>query len=91
MPVTVVILRLFISVWRPFQSWLTTFCLRAWLTAKSTVGCSAWMPNSLAPATVRNTLAVSRNCLAGMQPRCRHVPPTLSFSTTATESPAPAA
>ena len=90
MPGTMVILRLFSSAWRPFHSWSTTFCLRAWLTAKSRVGCSAWTPNSLAPATVRNTLAVSSNSLAGMQPRWRQVPPTLSFSTMATVSPAAA-
>ncbi len=55
------------------------------------MGGSACTPNSLAPDTVRNTVAVSRNSLAGMHPRCRHVPPTLSFSTSATDSPAAAA
>ena len=50
-----------------------------------------WTPNSLAPATVRKTEAVSRNSLAGMQPRCRQVPPTLSISTRATDRPATAA
>ena len=39
------------------------------------------MPNSAAWATWRCTAAVSRNALAGMQPRLRHVPPSASFST----------
>ena len=43
-------------------------CLRPWLTAKSTTGCPAWTPNSLAPATVRTTLAVSRNSWPGHNP-----------------------
>ncbi len=40
---------------RPLNSWSTTACLRAWLTAKSTVGAPgpASMPNSAAPLTVR--------------------------------------
>ena len=38
MPSTVVILRPFIRPCRPFHSWSTTFCLRAWLAAKSIVG-----------------------------------------------------
>jgi len=45
------------------------------------------MPNSPAPETERQTAAVSRNSLAGTQPRCRQVPPTLSRSTIATDSP----
>jgi len=40
--------------------------------------------------TVRWTEAVSRNSLAGTHPRCRHVPPTLSRSIMAIESPAAA-
>ena len=35
---TVVILRLFIRPCRPFQRPSTTFCLRAWLAAKSIAG-----------------------------------------------------
>ncbi len=90
MPSKVTMPRPFMSPARPLKSWSTTFCLRPWLTAKSTTGWPAWTPNSLAPATVRTTLAVSRNSLAGTQPRCRHVPPTLSVSTTATRRPAAA-
>ena len=59
-PAKVVILRFFIRPWRPFQSWSTTFCLRARETPRSSRGWSACTPNSLAPATVRNTEAVSR-------------------------------
>ena len=46
-----------------------------------------------APAwfTVRNTSAACSRALAGMQPRCRQVPPTFSFSTSATVRPADAA
>ena len=38
MPSRMVTLRLFSRPARPFQSWSTTFCLRAWVTAKSSVG-----------------------------------------------------
>ena len=85
------IFRLLISPDRPFHRFSTTFCLRLWLTAKSTGGEPASMPKSLAWATWRLTDAVSRNDLAGMHPRCRQVPPTLSFSTNATDIPADAA
>ena len=69
----------------------TIFCLRCWVTAKLTVGSLASMPNSAAWATWRWTAAVSRNALAGMQPRLRHVPPRASSSTMATWTPADAA
>ena len=49
------------------------------------------MPNSAAWATWRWTAAVSRNALAGMHPRLRQVPPSISFSITATFRPADAA
>ena len=42
-------------------------------------------------STVRNTSAACSSALAGMQPRCRQVPPTFSFSTSATDRPADAA
>ena len=48
-------------------------------------------PCSPACETVRNTSAACSSALAGMQPRCRQVPPTFSFSTIATVSPADAA
>ncbi len=65
-------------------------CLRAWVMAKSTLGTPASMPKSLEWATWRYTAAVSRNALAGMQPRTRHVPPNVSISTTAQLRPAEA-
>jgi hypothetical protein len=65
--------------------------LRACVTAKLTAGELASMPNSPAWATCRYTAAVSRNALAGMHPRLRHVPPSRSFSTSATFTPADAA
>ena len=78
----------------PLNSWSTTCCLRSWLTANLTVG-SDWsgpavMPKPAAERTVRRTAAVSRNALAGTQPRWRQVPPTLSSSTSPMESPAAA-
>ena len=51
----------------------------------------SFTPCSPAWLTVRNTSAACSSALAGMQPRCRQVPPTFSFSTRATDSPAEAA
>ncbi len=51
----------------------------------------SFTPCSPAWLTVRNTSAACSSALAGMQPRCRQVPPTLSASTRATDSPADAA
>ena len=89
-PDSVVTLRPFNRPASPFQSLSTTAFLRSWLTAKSTVTPSTLMPNSPELPTVRRTAAVSRNSLAGMQPRCRQVPPTLSRSTIAIDMPAAA-
>ena len=69
----------------------TILFLRCWVTAKLTVGWLASMPNSAAWATWRWIAAVSRNALAGMHPRLRHVPPRASSSTIATLTPADAA
>ena len=44
-------------------------------------------PNSLAFLTSVRTSALLRSALVGMHPRCRQVPPSLSFSTTATDIP----
>src|SRR3989441_3902364 len=71
----------------PRQSWSTTACLRF-----STTGQSTWRPSVFRPraAAVWIWCASSeewRNDLVGMQPRCRQVPPTFSFSMTATLSP----
>ena len=79
-PGTTVTLRPFSSDSRPLVSRSTTCCLRAWLVGRSSVGWPASTPNSLAPRTVRRTSAVWRSSLAGMQPRCRQVPPTRASS-----------
>ena len=81
---------------RLFTTPSTIFCLRACATAKLTakltadaapsIDCS--IPNSAAWLTWRCTAAVSRNALAGMQPRFRQVPPMTPFSIKATFSPA---
>ena len=47
-------------------------------------------PYSAARCTVRSTSAVCSSSLAGMHPRCRHVPPTRRSSTIAMFSPAAA-
>src|SRR6266581_1323404 len=71
----------------PRQSWLTTASLRL-----STAGQSICRPSVLRPSApaLRIWWASSdewRNDFVGMQPRCRQVPPTFSFSMTATLSP----
>ena len=62
-----------------------------------------WTPGMSMPSNVvftpnaalsRAWSAISPACssaLVGMQPRCRHVPPTLSFSTSTTDLPSSAA
>ena len=65
-----------------------TRCLRSSTADQSRLGSPAPTPNSDALDTVRYTAAASRSSLAGMQPTCRQVPPTLAFSTTATSRPA---
>ena len=67
-----------------------TFCLRSWVTEKSMVGSPAWIPKVAACSTVRCTAAVSSSSLAGMQPTCRQVPPTLLRSISAMSRPAAA-
>src|SRR2546429_5408771 len=71
----------------PRQSWLTTASFRF-----STAGQSICMPSVFRPSApaLRIWWASSdewRNDFVGMQPRCRQVPPTFSFSMTATLSP----
>ena len=86
------------STWRPLHIAAmpptrpaTILFLRCCVTAKLTDGALASMPNSAAWATWRWTAAVSRNALAGMHPRLRHVPPRASISTSAALTPADAA
>src|SRR5256714_4881996 len=71
----------------PRQSWLTTLSLRL-----ITCGQSIWRPSVLMPSAAALLISCAsseewRNDLVGMQPRCRQVPPTFSFSMTATLSP----
>jgi hypothetical protein len=87
-PAWVVTFRFFSVPWRPFQLAWTIVFLRARDTSQSSPVTSARMPYSLACCTWRLVAAVSSSSLAGMHPRCRHVPPTLSFSTRPTFSPA---
>ncbi|CAB4599733.1 unannotated protein [freshwater metagenome] len=73
---------------RPLTNPSTIFCLRACATAKSVEPRIASIPNSAACSTWRRAAAVSKNAFAGIQPRFKHVPPMVSFSTSATLSPA---
>ena len=49
------------------------------------------MPNSLSRATVSSASADERSVFVGMQPVCRHVPPSFARSTSVTSTPAFAA
>ena len=51
----------------------------------------ARMPMAEASRVTSATSAACSSALVGMQPRCRQVPPTLSFSMRATERPSSAA
>ena len=76
---------------RPPASRSMICCLRAMVAVQFREGGPAVStPNSPARATVLKTEAVSSSSLAGMQPTCRQVPPTRSFSTRPTSSPAAA-
>ena len=84
-------LALLIRPARPSVELVDDSALRSRLTANSTrrlAGLDAELLGAGDACGRRD--AVSRNSLAGMQPRCRQVPPTLSFSTMAIDSPAAA-
>ena len=68
----------------------TTVRLRTWDCSRSSDGSPTSIPYSDARCTVRSTSAVCRSSLAGMHPRCRHVPPTRRSSTIAMFRPAAA-
>jgi hypothetical protein len=90
-PGTTVTLRPFSSVSSPLVSRLMTWCLRSWQVDSCIDGSPATViPNSPAPRIVRSTSAVWSSSLAGMQPRCRHVPPRRCSSTIAMRRPADA-
>ena len=89
-PSKMVTLRPFNRPLTPLWRRSTISFLRACETAKSTSTPLVVMPKAAECSSVRRTWAVSRNSLAGTQPRCRQVPPTLSRSTRAMLSPAAA-
>ncbi len=93
-PSTTVTLRRLRSPDSPLWSWPTMPALRLLAAGQSGSGSTpagSFTPCAPACLTVRNTSAACSRALAGMQPRCRQVPPTFSFSTIATLSPADAA
>ena len=93
-PLTTVTLRRLSSPDSPLWSWVTMPALRLFAAGQSGSGApppGSFTPCSAACDTVRNTSAACSSALAGMQPRCRQVPPTFSFSTSATDMPADAA
>ena len=65
--------------------------LAAGQSGSATTPSGSFTPCAPAWFTVRKTSAACSSALAGMQPRCRQVPPTFSFSTRATVRPADAA
>ncbi len=89
-PPNTVTLRFLSRPLTPATSLSTTWSLRANSAVASTFGASLRTPNSADPATVRHTAAASSSSFAGMHPRFRQVPPTLSFSTRAMCNPAAA-
>ena len=89
-PLKMVTLRFFNRLVTPPASLSITACLRSSVVAQSTDFGSTITPKSPACFTVRTIAAVSSSSLAGMQPRCRHVPPILSNSTSPTSRPAEA-
>src|SRR5438132_8404363 len=71
----------------PRQSWLTTASLRLSTAGQSTCRPSVFRPSAPALWIWWASSDECRNDFVGMQPRCRQVPPTFSFSMTATLSP----
>jgi hypothetical protein len=89
-PANTVTFRRFSRPDSPWNSMSTTDDLRAMAVGTSSEGAVEATPKVDDSATVRKTWAVSSSSLAGMQPRCRQVPPALSFSTIAIRRPADA-
>src|SRR5438874_548285 len=71
----------------PRQSWLTTASFLLSTAGQSICKSSAFRPSAPALWIWWASSDECRNDFVGMQPRCRQVPPTFSFSTTATLSP----
>ena len=79
--------RFFSEPCRPFQLVSTIFCLNDRTRSMSTPSKVALTPYSPAVCACSATSAACSSALVGMQPQCRQVPPTLSFSTRATFMP----
>src|SRR5438034_4902853 len=71
----------------PRQSWLTTASFLLRTAGQSICRPSVFRPSAPALWSWWASSEEWRNDLVGMQPRCRQVPPTFSFSMTATLSP----
>src|SRR6266513_2274087 len=71
----------------PRQSWFTTASLRFRTAGQSILRPSVFKPSAPPPWIWWASSEEWRNDFVGMQPRCRQVPPTFSFSMTATLSP----
>src|SRR5438309_3511080 len=71
----------------PRQSWLTTASFRLSTAGQSICRPSVFRPSAPALWIWWASSDECRNDFVGMQPRCRQVPPTFSFSMTATLSP----
>src|SRR6266550_8561013 len=71
----------------PRQSWFTTASLRFRTAGQSILRPSVFKPSAPPPWIWWANSDEWRNDFVGMQPRCRQVPPTFSFSMTATLSP----
>ena len=89
-PLKIVTFRFFNRPVTPPANLSITDCLRSSVMAQSAHFGSTITPKSPACFTVRTIAAVSSSSLAGMQPRCRQVPPILSNSTSPTSRPADA-
>ena len=90
-PWTTSILRLFTRPVRPLNSPSTTLSLYLLTPPMSTDSKVPLTPNCADSLMTSTVSAECSSALVGMQPRCRQVPPTLSFSTMTTVMPSSAA
>ena len=90
-PSTTVMPRALISPWRPLNLLATMpsrYAVTAWMSMPSKL---VLTPNFDASRLTSATSAACRSALVGMHPTCRHVPPSLPFSTRPTVKPSWAA
>jgi hypothetical protein len=90
-PCTTSILRLFTRPVRPLNRPSTTLSLYLLTPPMSTDSKVPLTPNCADSLMTSTVSAEWSSALVGMQPRCRQVPPTLSFSTMTTVMPSSAA